>query len=42
MMLDPEENDSSSSQNPNSLLDQITSSDPSRERCIAAVDAALR
>ena len=42
MMLEPEENDSSSSQKPNSVLDQITSSEPSRERCIAQVEAAAR
>ena len=42
MMLEPEEKDSSSSQNPNSLVDQITISEPRRERCIAAVDAAAR
>ena len=39
---EPEEKDSSSSQKPNSLLDQMTISEPRRERCIAQVEAALR
>ena len=42
MIEEPEENASSSSTKPNSVLDQITSSEPSRERCIAQVAAALR
>ena len=42
MIEEPEEKDSSSSQKPNSLLDQMTISEPSRERCIAQVEAAAR
>ena len=42
MIEEPEEKDSSSSQKPNSVLDQITISEPRRERCIAQVEAAER
>ena len=42
MIEEPEEKDSSSSQKPNSVLDQMTISEPSRERCIAQVEAAAR
>ena len=42
MMLEPEVNESPSSRNPNSSLDQSTISAPSRERCIAQIAAALR
>ena len=40
MMLEPEAKESAASQNPNSWLDQITISEPRRERCIAQADAA--
>ena len=42
MMLEPEENSSAGSQKPNSWLDQITSSEPRRERCVAQIAAAER
>ena len=42
MMLEPEEKSSASSQKPNSSLDQITISAPSRERCVAQIAAAER
>ena len=42
MMLEPEENESGSSQKPNSWLDQRTISAPRRERCIAQIEAAER
>ena len=42
MMLDPEENSSAISQNPNSWLDHSTISAPSRERWVAQTAAACR
>ena len=42
MIEEPEENGSLSSQKPNSLLDQRTISPPSRERCMAQIEAAER
>ena len=42
MMLEPEAKESGSSQKPNSWLDQSTISPPSRERCIAQIEAAER
>ena len=42
MMLEPEEKSSAGSEKPNSWLDQSTSSDPSRERCVAQIAAAER
>src|SRR3954467_4267662 len=42
MIEEPEEKDSSSSQKPNSALDQMTISEPRRERCMAQVEAAFR
>ncbi len=40
MMLEPEEKSSAGSQKPNSWLDQMTSSEPSRERWVAQTPAA--
>ena len=42
MIDEPELHASGSSQKPNSALDHSTSSDPSRDRCVAQVAAALR
>ena len=40
MMLEPEAKSSAGSQNPNSWLDQITTSDPSLDRWVAQAAAA--
>ena len=42
MMLEPEVKGSLSWQNENSVLDQITSSDPMRERWVRQIDPAER
>ncbi len=42
MRLEPEEKSSAGSQNPNSWLDQSTSSAPRRERWVAQIAAAAR
>src|SRR5215217_7178227 len=42
MIEEPEAHASETSQKPNSSLDHSTSSAPSRDRCVAQVDAAAR
>ena len=42
MIDEPEAKSSAGSAKPNSWLDQITSSEPRRERCVAQIAAALR